>query len=214
MDFFFGKPKPSVKDVMKGQKREFKKTERTLDRDIRGQEREEAKLEAQIKSYAKKGDTATAKLLAKQLVKMRQTKQRTMVGKSQISGLAMNAQSMAATHTMVGAMGTATKAMGTMNKAMDPGKMNQVMQGFQQEQAKMEMTQEMMADAMDSIWDDDEDEVDETVNAVLDEIAMDVTAGMSSTVGMAQPQHDAVAEPEVSEAQAKLQARLASLGSG
>ena len=141
--------------------------------------------EAQIKSYAKKGDTAvseqlitrpraaaesagvlpiyasaphssvwrcmaakmvtplslvcagtqTAKLLAKQLVKMRQTKQRTMVGKSQISGLAMNAQSMAATHTMVGAMGTATKAMGTMNKASRCSRLLPLTQPMLREQA-------------------------------------------------------------------------------
>ena len=44
---------------------------------------------------------------------------------------------------MAGAMSTTTKTMTAMNKAMDPQKTAKMMQDFQKETMKMEMSEEM-----------------------------------------------------------------------
>ena len=64
------------------------------------------------------------------------------------------------------------KVMGKMNQQMDPMKMNKQMQKFSKENAKFEMTEEMMNDAMDAAFDVESGEEDAVINQVLDEIGV------------------------------------------
>jgi charged multivesicular body protein 2B len=63
---------------MKAQQRELRKTNRELERDRGGLERQERQLEAEIKKAAKRGDRQAAAVYAKQLVRMRQQKAKSM----------------------------------------------------------------------------------------------------------------------------------------
>lgn len=58
--------------------------------------------------------------------------------------------------------------MTKMQQQMNPAKVNQTMQQFAKENAKMEMAQEMMGDTLDSALDDEETEAEtgELVNQV------------------------------------------------
>jgi division protein CdvB (Snf7/Vps24/ESCRT-III family) len=67
-------------------------------------------------------------------------------------------QTAAATTTVASATATATKAMAGMQKTMNPAEINKTMQQFSKENAKMEMTSEMMNDTIDNALDDDETE--------------------------------------------------------
>ena len=65
-------------------------------------------------------------------------------------------------------MDTAAKAMASVGKANSPAEIQRIMQQFQRENAKMEMTGEMMDDALDSAFDTDEmeGETDDVMNEV------------------------------------------------
>jgi membrane-bound lytic murein transglycosylase B len=79
-------------------------------------------------------------------------------------------QTAAAATTVSQSMATATGAMAKMQQQMNPTKINQTMQQFAKENAKMEMTQEMMADTIDGAMDDEdaEEETGDLVNQVGD----------------------------------------------
>ena len=85
---------------------------------------------------------------------------------------------MGANVKLAGAMTTATGAMASMNKAMNPQQLSQTMQNFGKASAQMEMTEEMMSDALDDILNEsgDEEESDSIVAQVLDEIGIDISS--------------------------------------
>uniref|UniRef100_A0A8C5Y8B6 Charged multivesicular body protein 2b n=1 Tax=Microcebus murinus TaxID=30608 RepID=A0A8C5Y8B6_MICMU len=74
-----------------------------------------------------------------------------------------------------------TKTMQAVNKKMDPQKTLQTMQNFQKENMKMEMTEEMINDTLDDIFEgsDDEEESQDIVNQVLDEIGIEISGKMA-----------------------------------
>ena len=75
------------------------------------------------------------------------------------------------------AMATTTKTMGNMNKLMNPQEISKTMQDFNVANTKMEMSEEIMNDALDDILadSDDEAEQDAVVNQVLDEIGIEIS---------------------------------------
>lgn len=85
---------------------------------------------------------------------------------------------MGANVKLAGAMTSATKSLASMNKVMNPQQLGKTMQEFGKESAKMDMTEEMMNDALDDILNEsgDEEEGESIVQQVLDEIGIDITA--------------------------------------
>ena len=163
---------------MKTNERELRKVDRDVERDRRGLEREEKKLETEIKKAVKQGNKQAATVLAKQLVQMRKQKTRTFVVQSQVRGANSQSKVMGANVKLAESMGQTTKVMGQMNKMVDPQKMAKTMMEFERENAKMEMTEETMNDALDDILTEsgDEDEEQSVINQVLDEIGIEITS--------------------------------------
>ncbi|KAG1945400.1 SNF7 family protein [Pimephales promelas] len=70
--------------------------------------------------------------------------------------------------------------MQTVNKRMDPKKTLQTMQDFQKENFRMGMTEDMLNDTLDEIFDEsgDEEECQDIVNQMLDEIGIEISGKM------------------------------------
>eukprot|EP00039_Didymoeca_costata_P023617 m.7696 g.7696 ORF g.7696 m.7696 type:complete len:211 (-) comp3757_c0_seq1:182-814(-) len=186
-------PKPTQKEIVRQQKKDLRGSGRQLDREYRDLERQEQKLEAEIKACAKKNDKKSATILAKQLIRMRQQKERLLVSKAQLKGVELSATTMGAQVAVAGAMKTASSAMGQMNQQLDLPKLQQTMGQFERESTKMEMSQEMMDDTLDAMFDeDDEEETDLVVSSVLDELGLETGEKLS---GVNAP----TARPEVPE---------------
>jgi division protein CdvB (Snf7/Vps24/ESCRT-III family) len=129
-----------------------------------------------------------AKILAKQVVATRNQKDKLLSAKATVGAVNMRAQQAATTATMVGSLANATKIMGKTNAAMNPQAIQKTMMEFQMETAKMEMTQEMIDDALIDEFDaSDEEEEDLIVNQVLDEIGIDLTSQMQAAPTTALP---------------------------
>ncbi|KAG5869310.1 hypothetical protein JTB14_029055 [Gonioctena quinquepunctata] len=140
-------------------------------------EREEHKLELEIKKLAKEGNTEGCKLLAKQLVQLRKQKQRTFVANSKVQGIAFQNKAMGANVKLAEAMGTAGKTMSDMNKIMKPEQIAATINAFSRENMKMEMTDEMINDTLDDMLTEsgDEEESDNIISKVLDEIGIEIS---------------------------------------
>merc|ERR1712018_651684 len=113
---------------------------------------------------------------------MRKQKNRTYVAQSQIRGANSQAKVMGANVKLAETMGQTSKVMGQMNKIVDPQKVAKTMQEFEIANAKMEMTEETMNEALDDILadSDDEDEEQAVINQVLDEIGIEITSKVSN----------------------------------
>ncbi|KAG9445709.1 hypothetical protein H6P81_011837 [Aristolochia fimbriata] len=174
--------KPTAKEVMRSSKREMTNATRGIEREIAMLQSEEKKLVAEIKRTAKTGNEAATKILARQLVRLRQQIANLQGSRAQMRGIATHTQAMHANTSVAAGMKSASTAMAAMNKQMAPAKQAKIMQDFQKQSAQMDMTTEMMSEAIDDALDDDEaeEETEDLTSQVLDEIGVDVASQLSS----------------------------------
>ncbi|XP_068633719.1 charged multivesicular body protein 2b [Battus philenor] len=180
MNFF--KKQPTVKEQQRQNDRELRKAGRDLERDKVALEREEKKLEMEIIKNVKEGHNEVGKLLAKQLVQLRQQKARIYSANSKILSVQTHNKAMGANIAIAGAMNTTAKTMGNINKVMNPHQIAKDMEAFKQANAKMDMTDEMISETLDDIMDEsgDEQETEAIVNKVLDEIGIEISGKMAN----------------------------------
>lgn len=153
-----------------------------MEKEISSLQSEEKKLVAEIKRTAKTGNETATKVLARQLIRLRQQIANLQGSRAQMRGIATHTQAISAQSSVAAGMKGATKAMTAMNKQMDPAKQAKVMQDFQRQSAQLDMTTEMMSDAIDDAIDDDEaeEETEDLTNQILDEIGIDVASQLSA----------------------------------
>ncbi|XP_010529342.1 PREDICTED: vacuolar protein sorting-associated protein 2 homolog 2 isoform X2 [Tarenaya hassleriana] len=174
--------KTSPKDALRTSKREMSVATRGIEREISSLQMEEKRLVAEIKKTAKTGNEAATKILARQLVRLRQQITNLQGSRAQVRGVATHTQALYASTSISSGMKGATKAMVAMNKQMAPIKQAKVIKEFQKQSAQLDMTIEMMSEAIDETLDKDEaeEETEELTNQVLDEIGVRVASQLTS----------------------------------
>ncbi|KAF9621627.1 hypothetical protein IFM89_024951 [Coptis chinensis] len=177
------KKKTSPKEALRSSKREMSVATRGIEREIASLQLEllEKKLVTEIKKAAKTGNEAATRILARQLVRLRQQITNLQGSRAQIRGVATHTQAMYASTAISTGMKGATKTMVAMNKQMAPAKQAKVIKEFQ-ESSQMDMTIEMLSESIDETLDKDEaeEETEELTNQVLDEIRADIASQLSS----------------------------------
>lgn len=196
---------------MRQNERDLKKEQRGLQRDQRHLDQEEVRLQNEIRKEAKKGNKEVVNVLAKQLVQLRKQKVRSKQMESKISSVNMQGKMMQSNMRMGEAMKSTAGVMGQMNKAMKPEETAKIMQQFQQESMKFDMTEEMMNDTLEGMFenDGDEEEEDRIVNQVLDEIGIDISNKMADAPSISK--HSRLEEEKSEDDIEKQLARLKSL---
>ncbi|XP_076358722.1 charged multivesicular body protein 2b isoform X2 [Tachypleus tridentatus] len=179
MSLFTKKTTPS--EQMRQQDRDLRRIQRGIEKDRRDLERQEKQLEMEIKKAAKQGNKQVCTVLAKQLVQLRKQKTRTYTAGSKVQSIGAQSKGMHSNLKLASAMGQTTKAMGVVNKQMKPEAMMKTIQDFEKQNMKMEMTEEMMEDTLNAVFDEsgDEEEQDAIVTQVLDEIGIEITGKVS-----------------------------------
>ncbi|GLT42297.1 hypothetical protein SLA2020_163050 [Shorea laevis] len=180
MNIFSKKPNP--KEALRESKRDMAHATRGIEKEIGALQLEEKKLVAEIKRTAKTGNEAATKVLARQLVRLRQQIAKLQGSRAQMRGIATHTQAMHAQSSVAVGMKGASKAMAAMNKQMNPTKQATVIREFQKQSLQMDMTSDMISDAVDDALDNDEaeEETEELTNQVLDEIGVDVASQLSA----------------------------------
>lgn len=170
------------RELLRENDREFRHTDRQLQRDRAQLEKQEKQLELDIKKAAKQGNKQAATTLAKQLIQVRNQKTKSMAMSGKMTALNHQTKTMASTAKMAQTMGATAKTMGKMNAQFDPVKVQKTMQEFERESTKMEMSEEMMSDTIDSALagSDDEAETDTVVAGILDEIGIEMTGKLAA----------------------------------
>ena len=120
--------------------------------------------------------------MAKDLVRTRHSITKFYALKSQLQGVSLRMQTLKSSQAMADAMRGVTTAMKSMNTKLNLPSLQNILWEFERQNEKMEMTTEVMGDAIDDAFEgeDEEEETDELVNAVLDELGCNVGAELIS----------------------------------
>lgn len=172
----------STREAIRSQKRVLTKENRSLERQIRNNKREEEKIQSEIKAAAKKGDMTTVKILAKQLVQFRKQEERMKKLGGNLKAMEFKVAQQGSQVTMTNTMKTMNQVLGGMNKQMDTKDLQNILRQYSKESDKMEMKEEMLDSALDDMFDDEdlEDEVDSAMQSVLDEIGLETKSKLGN----------------------------------
>jgi len=176
---------------------------------------------AEIKQRAKQPgvrgmNDASLKAMAKNLVQVRNQRDKLYQAKAQLGAVGMQVSSMASQVAAATAIGSVTTAMNTANNAVDSQEMAKIMNQFARENEVLQVREEMMDDALTDAFDADglEEDADEVTGQVLAELGIEMDQKM---VGLNVPSAmplDAQANAEeeaLSDALPDLKARLDAL---
>ena len=185
------KKQPTAKEAAKGVKKEVRSSQRELDRELRDIDRREAQLIADIKKQARNGRETTVRVLARNLVQLRSSRERLLKARGTVGSMSAQASAMAASITVADSLQKTSKVMNKMNASAQSA---MSVAAFQKEAERMNMTEEAMGDMLSDAFDDDEEETDAVVGQVLAEVGLDTTKDLHDAPTASLP------EPEAAEA--------------
>ncbi|XP_074561929.1 vacuolar protein sorting-associated protein 24 homolog 1-like isoform X2 [Curcuma longa] len=175
--------KPDPQQQLREWQRRLRQEGRNIDRQIRGAsascpvlsdvQREEKNVQKAIKEAAKRNDMASAKSLAKEIVRSRRAVNRLYENKAQLNSVSMHLGELVATARTVGHLSKSAEVMKLVNNLMKAPEVAATMQEFSKEMTKAGVMEEMVNDAVDTALDseDIEEEIEEEVDKVLAAIA-------------------------------------------
>ncbi|KAF4683221.1 Charged multivesicular body protein 3 [Perkinsus olseni] len=168
--------------------------------------RGEKKVELEIKGLAKKKEVTSVRILAKEIVRTRKTRDRMLTAKAQMNSISMQLQQAAMTMKMGEAVAGSTQIMQAMSSLIKLPELTETMEGMAKEMENLGVIEGVMTDTLDAVDDVDIDEAtDQEVNKVLEELAVDTIANVPSAAQGALP-----AGQKVPSGRVKLSAQQAS----
>ena len=198
-------PKEAAMAAKKETRREVRSSQRDMDREIRELDKQEKQVTLELKQRAKTPGVnptkdSALKALAKQLVAVRQQREKLYAAKAHIGAVGMHASSMASQVAAASAIGSVTTAMSAANKAVDTKEMTKIMGEFMKQNETLTVKEEMMNDALIDAFDNEEmeDEADNITSQILAELGVEMD---SKLVGLDAPMQKPVAEDTLSPAE-------------
>lgn len=158
--------------------------------------RDSQSVEKEVRSAAKRGDTKSCKVLAKEMVFAKRTVARLHTNKANLNSVSLQLGEQLATVNAVGHLEKSAGVMEAMSKVMNNAEMAANLQNMTKEMTKAGIIEEMVSDSMADALDDDdlEDETEEEVAKVLADVAGDVLKdlpGMESVANLVQEEAQA-----------------------
>ncbi|KCV67871.1 hypothetical protein H696_05601 [Fonticula alba] len=179
--WIFGK-KETPEQMVRRYQRALDRSMRELDRERAKLENQEKKLMADIRRFAKQGQTKTCQIMAKDIVRTRRYVQKFIQMRTHLQAVSLKMQTMRSTQAMAQAMGGVTKAMRSLNNNLKMPAIQKIMQDFERESEMMSHKEEMMGDAIDDVLDEDGDEEEES-NQILSQVLEEAGISISEQLG-------------------------------
>lgn len=168
-----GLKQPDPKELLKEWQSKMRTEKRAIERQIREIDREEKKLQLEIRKLAKTGgQEASIRILAKEIVQSRKATTKLYAAIANLNSVSMQMRTMAAQASLGKSMQMSTETMKRMNKLMNAPETQNAMMDLGREMAKAGMLQEMMDDALDMDNEVDNEEVDAEVDKIIAEATL------------------------------------------
>lgn len=206
-------PQQQARELARQNDRTINRAQREMARERLRLEAEEKKIMSEIKAMGRKGRMVEARMLAKNLVQVRNAKARTYQASIQAGAVGSQARMAQANATMMGVVDSTRQVMANANGLNDPQKHMRMMQDFEMETEKYKLNEEMTDEVLDSVLggSEVEGETDDVLNAVLDEIGFEVSGRMGEAPSM-RPAAQQDAERLRAADDAELMSRIQRLG--
>ncbi|XP_020679402.1 vacuolar protein sorting-associated protein 24 homolog 1 [Dendrobium catenatum] len=198
------KPKPTPQQQLRDWQRRLRQECRNVERQIRDVEREERNVQKAIKDAAKRNDMASAKTLAKEIVRSRRAVNRLHENKAQLNSVSMHLGEIVATARTVGHLSKSAEVMKLVSSLMKAPEVATTMQEFSKEMTKAGVIEEMVNDAVDSALDseDIEEETEEEIEKVLSAIAGETASQLPDAVRKVRTKQPASSQKEEQQSEA------------
>eukprot|EP00178_Gracilaria_changii_P027907 TRINITY_DN929_c0_g1_i1.p1 TRINITY_DN929_c0_g1~~TRINITY_DN929_c0_g1_i1.p1 ORF type:complete len:388 (-),score=67.97 TRINITY_DN929_c0_g1_i1:616-1779(-) len=205
-------PAQTARAMARQNDRTIQRAQRDMQRERLQLEQKERQLEVEIKKLGRQGRLAEARILAKNLVQVRNAKTRTFQAGVHAGAIATQAKMAATEAKMMEVIGNTTQVMQNANGMSDTGRYMNMLQQYDMQSEKYKLNQEMTDEVLDSVLggEDIGAESDDVLNSVLDEIGLEVSSkvgGSAAIAPQAVPQ-----QPALQQADAALMARIERLG--
>eukprot|EP00486_Rosalina_sp_Unknown_P005299 CAMPEP_0201571250 /NCGR_PEP_ID=MMETSP0190_2-20130828/13929_1 /ASSEMBLY_ACC=CAM_ASM_000263 /TAXON_ID=37353 /ORGANISM="Rosalina sp." /LENGTH=215 /DNA_ID=CAMNT_0047995691 /DNA_START=18 /DNA_END=665 /DNA_ORIENTATION=- len=207
----FGEKK-TVKQIIREQKYDNKRSIRQLERELNKIKREEKKNQIEMKRLAKQGQNQSVRVLAKDIVRMRQTQANFIKMKCELTSLSHQLDTVQANKQLMDSMKNISNIMPMINNQIKLPELQTVIRKFDEEHMKSEIKQEMMDDMMDSALDHDSDAEDELIDKVMAEIGIEIDSNLQNVPNkQLKDKQDEIANENEDKADKDLQNRLDAL---
>lgn len=171
LSFLFA-PKQTPTELLQECKKSIRAATREIERAQEELNEKKAIKEQELKIYAKRGEVETARVLAKDLVRMRGSIAKFHALLGELQSVEVNLITMSSTEAMSGAMRSAALSMQRMNRAQSLPALQNIIKTFGKEQDQLNRKQDMMNEAMDDVFEPNEQEENALVDQVLDEVGI------------------------------------------
>ncbi|EEB09292.1 vacuolar sorting protein Did4 [Schizosaccharomyces japonicus yFS275] len=179
-DWIFGKQR-SPAEVMRAHQRQLNRAERELDREQLKLDQREKGLIREIKANAKAGNVGAARVQARDLMRLRNSRKRMQNTKTQLQAIGLRLTTVRSSDQMMSSMRSATTLLTRMNRSANLPALTRITQQFERENDMMEQRQDMIDEQFEEgLEDEDEEEADELVDQVLDEIGVSLSQDLPS----------------------------------
>ena len=180
---------------------ELRKEQRAVDRHIRDIERTRKSVEKDVRAAAKRGDTKSCRILAREMVRAKSTVARLYTNKANLNSVGLRLGEQLATVSAVGHLEKSASVMAAMSKLMNQGEMAKSLAEMSREMMKAGVIEEMVNDGIESALDEEdlEEEADAEVAKVLADVAWDMLKdlpGMESVASLVQAKEEPAAQQE------------------
>jgi charged multivesicular body protein 2B len=168
-----------LSEIARDGKKEIRSGKRDVERQRITLQREQKRVELEIKKAARQGNEGVVRTLAKQLIQLRAQDAKLLGFSANMGSMEMQMTSMAATSSMSDAMAKAAGALKQQNQHLQRSNMVGVARDFSMANERMGMTQEMMDDTLADAFEDDEMAEEDLISQVLGEVGVERTAALA-----------------------------------
>ncbi len=154
------------------------RAQRKIERESKKIDSQEAKCLKEIKKMAMAGQHDAAKILSKDVVRMKTQKKQYMMMSSQLKSMTLQLQSMETQKAIMGALAGSNQVMAKINEDMDVAGIRDVLKEFGKQMGKTEMIGEMTNDAFEMMEDPSmQQEAGDVYDSILGEMNLAYVAG-------------------------------------
>lgn len=175
MEWLFGRRK-TLPEYGREWKLSIDKQKREIDRDIAGMRRAEERTQREIRAKARLGETATARTMARELVRSRKTRARLEGAKAQMNAAQNKLSESIAMANLSGAIKKSADLMQMMKRLVNLPQLQTSMMTMSKEMQAMDLISEAIDEAMEEM---DEEDVEEDINEAIDQVMDEIALGMS-----------------------------------
>ena len=180
MSFLFGGARATSDNPIRALQTQVRTSVRTSEREIARLDREERVLLAQLKKCGSVQHIETARIKAKELVRLRAHRVRLTGLKAGLSGLSQQLGEVGTSHKIQEALGKTTEMLQKLNGQLSMVATQRLMKEFDRQTNEMSTKQEMVNDALESAFeaDNEQAETEDAVLQVLEEAGLEQACRM------------------------------------